>query len=200
MGDISTPRRRSVARHISEWVASVPIGTEATIAQVAMFSSQEYGDDMPSPGAIISRCFPARPQSATLGIEGLECIPPSDGKPARLKKVGTVTPGVSLASVLAHVGEDRVRRHLIEWRDSVEPGYTAPVAEVLSFVGSTFPDGARPPIEAVVALVFSASIDGIDGVTCASDKCLTGYHTTHKFVRRTVTPDWVGRLPDISFG
>lgn len=105
---------------------------------------------------------------------------------------------VNLQAVLARVGEERVRQHIAEWRDSVEPGRMTRMAELVRFRSTVFPGDACPPIEAVTALVFSASVDGVDGVTCTARSCLTGYNTTHKFVRRAVEPHWVGELPAIT--
>lgn len=74
------PARRSVLRHIKDWRDSVPIGTKATVAEIANFVSEEYDGDA-SPGAVAARLFPSN-GSTIPGIE--RCL--DDG----VRKVRTV--------------------------------------------------------------------------------------------------------------
>lgn len=88
------PRMRSTRTHIEEWRDSVPVGTEATIAEIAAYASQEYrtpsGQEYPATGAVAARLFPASPLAGV--IHGLSAIPPEGGKPARVRKTSEGKP------------------------------------------------------------------------------------------------------------
>lgn len=99
MGDNPPVRRnRSTRRHIEEWIASVPLGTQATVAEICNFASQEYktpfAQEYPSPGAVAARLFPSNPRSELIpGIEQL----PSDGGPMRVQTVEVQNGGIKVA-------------------------------------------------------------------------------------------------------
>jgi hypothetical protein len=50
--------RRSTKKHIEEAFAEQEVGAFLTVAQIANFTSEEYGDDHPSQGAISARLWP----------------------------------------------------------------------------------------------------------------------------------------------
>jgi hypothetical protein len=52
--------RRDIARHISEAFADKAPGTFMKISEIRNFRSSEYGDDLPSAGAISARLFPKK--------------------------------------------------------------------------------------------------------------------------------------------
>lgn len=60
--------RRDIAKHILEAFADQPDGKFLKIAEIGKYTSSEYGDDHPSPGAISARLFPP---SGKCTIEGI---------------------------------------------------------------------------------------------------------------------------------
>lgn len=73
-----TGERRSVAKHIEQAFAEHEVGTFLTIAQIANFKSDEYGDQKVSQGAVSARIYAAngctvpgvRPQLSADGKKG----------------------------------------------------------------------------------------------------------------------------------
>jgi hypothetical protein len=66
-----TPVRRQVSRHIISAFADLPIGTKLTIAQIVAHTSEEYGNNHPSPGAVMAWLFrtdDGKRESLTPGI------------------------------------------------------------------------------------------------------------------------------------
>jgi len=61
--------RRSIAAHIENAFAGVEPGTFLTIAQIRATKSEEYGDELPSAGAISARLFPPSGKCTVEGIE-----------------------------------------------------------------------------------------------------------------------------------
>lgn len=61
--------RRDIAKHIENAFAEKEAGTFLTIAAIRNAKSPEYGDDLPSAGAISARLFP---KSGKVTIEGVE--------------------------------------------------------------------------------------------------------------------------------
>lgn len=60
--------RRNVAAHIANAFSDKPSGTFLTIAEIRSTKSAEYGDDLPSAGAISARLFPS---SGKCSVEGV---------------------------------------------------------------------------------------------------------------------------------
>jgi len=60
--------RRDLGKHIAEAFASVDSGTFLSVADIRKFSSEEYGDEQPSAGAISARLFPAKGSCTIEGI------------------------------------------------------------------------------------------------------------------------------------
>lgn len=60
--------RRDVGAHIAEAFASHPSGHWLTVSEIANFTSQEYGDEHPSSGAVSARLFP---KSGNCTVEGI---------------------------------------------------------------------------------------------------------------------------------
>lgn len=67
-GSTYTGERRSVAAHILNAFADVESGAFLTIAKIRSTKSEEYGEDVPSAGAISARLFPS---SGKCTIEGI---------------------------------------------------------------------------------------------------------------------------------
>lgn len=67
-GSTFTGTRRDIAKHIAEAFESKASGDFLTIAEIRTSKSTEYGDDLPSAGAISARLFP---QSGKCTIEGV---------------------------------------------------------------------------------------------------------------------------------
>lgn len=61
--------RRDIAKHIQEAFANEESGKFLKIAEIAKFTSTEYGDDPPSSGAISARLFP---KTGKMTVEGIE--------------------------------------------------------------------------------------------------------------------------------
>ncbi len=79
--------RRSIGKHIAEAFAGQDAGDFLTIAEIAKFKSDEYGDSHPSQGAVSARIFP---DSGTCTVEGIEPVEANtvDGKnPKGARKV-----------------------------------------------------------------------------------------------------------------
>ena len=79
----SDAAKRSTFNHIQQVFASLPVGKQLTVAEIANADSEEYGDDHPSPGAINQRLFKEGDKKPELP-EGIEAI---DSKPRSAKKV-----------------------------------------------------------------------------------------------------------------
>lgn len=60
--------RRNIAKHIDEAFAGQESGAFLSIAEIRNFTSEEYGSDHPSPGAISARLFP---KSGKCTLEGV---------------------------------------------------------------------------------------------------------------------------------
>lgn len=78
-GGTSSGVRRDIGKHIASAFAEQEVGAFLTIAEIAKHKSAEYGDDVPSQGAISARLFP------TTTVEGVEPIEKGaiDGKNAK---------------------------------------------------------------------------------------------------------------------
>ena len=75
--------RRNVGTHIDEFLAQADPSAEYTVADVANFSSSEYGEDHPSPGAVAARLFPTTGKPST--ISGFEQVPGVE--PKKIRKI-----------------------------------------------------------------------------------------------------------------
>ena len=64
-----TGERRDIGKHIEQAFADHPVGTFLTVAEIRKFVSEEYGQALPSAGAISARLFP---QSGKCTIESVE--------------------------------------------------------------------------------------------------------------------------------
>jgi hypothetical protein len=73
--------RRSVGAHIQAAFASQPVGTFLKISEIAGATSEEYGDDHPSSGAVSAALFPASGKVRDLG--GIEPAIENGNKGAR---------------------------------------------------------------------------------------------------------------------
>jgi hypothetical protein len=71
---------------------------------------------------------------------------------------------VNLSTALEYVGEDALRTHISEWRDSVEVGDSITISDLCAFDSSTFPGRTNPAVETVTAFVFSCKVDQVDGI------------------------------------
>lgn len=78
-----TGERRDIGKHIVEAFADHPVGTFLTIAEIRKFVSDEYGQSLPSAGAISARLFPqsgkctiesVRPDTNEKGNKGAEKV------------------------------------------------------------------------------------------------------------------------------
>ena len=67
-GNGYTGTRRDIAKHIAEAFADKASGTFLTVSEIVGHKSTEYGDDKPSPGAVLARLFPT---SGKVTIEGV---------------------------------------------------------------------------------------------------------------------------------
>lgn len=76
-------KRGDVAKHIAEFLATVEVGTEHTVAEVSNFHSTEYQADGPSAGAVAARLFPAGDKPST--IPGFEFVEGSS--PKKIRKI-----------------------------------------------------------------------------------------------------------------
>lgn len=75
--------RRNVGAHIEEFLAQADPNAEYTVADVANYSSTEYGEDHPSPGAVAARLFPSSGKAST--IQGFEQVPGVE--PKKIRKI-----------------------------------------------------------------------------------------------------------------
>jgi hypothetical protein len=88
-GGSSSPRapftgeRHDVAKHIVSAFAEKASGDFLTVAQIVSYSSTEYGDDHPSPGAVTARLFP---KSGKCTVEGVEAIEATANSPKGARK------------------------------------------------------------------------------------------------------------------
>jgi hypothetical protein len=78
-----TGERRDIGKHIEQAFADHPVGTFLTVAEIRKFVSDEYGQSLPSAGAISARLFPqsgkctiesVRPDTNEKGNKGAEKI------------------------------------------------------------------------------------------------------------------------------
>jgi hypothetical protein len=76
--------RRDIGKHIQAAFSNLDNGAVLTVAEIANTKSEEYGDDVPSQGAVSARLFP---QSGKCTVEGIEPVPAADGKPRGARKV-----------------------------------------------------------------------------------------------------------------
>lgn len=67
-GGTFTGERRDIAKHIAEAFADKASGDFLTIAEIKNFSSQEYGSESPSAGAISARLFPTSGKNTVQGV------------------------------------------------------------------------------------------------------------------------------------
>lgn len=72
--------RRDIGKHIVEAFASKSSGDFLTVSEIRNFHSEEYGDNLPSAGAISARLFP---KSGKFTIEGVEPATSNDGKASK---------------------------------------------------------------------------------------------------------------------
>ena len=68
-GSTFTGERRDIGKHIDSAFEGEEVGTFLTVAQIRSHKSDEYGDNLPSAGAISARLFPA---SGKCSIENVE--------------------------------------------------------------------------------------------------------------------------------
>lgn len=61
--------RRDIAKHIASAFAGVDEGTFLTVAEIRKHTSEEYGDNPPSAGAISARLFPSSGKCTVEGVE-----------------------------------------------------------------------------------------------------------------------------------
>ncbi|MER5913630.1 hypothetical protein ABT124_24855 [Streptomyces sp. NPDC001982] len=61
--------------------------------------------------------------------------------------------------------EDEIVRHIEEWRDSVQVGESVAIFELLDFSSSVYPGKHDPPVDAVMDYVFSARVEGVEGIS-----------------------------------
>lgn len=82
--------RRSVAKHIQEYMADKPVGHFAKISEIAKFDSAEYGSgaDHPSQGAVTAKLFTSdgAPKEKH-GVEGVEPVDKDGDTPKGVRKV-----------------------------------------------------------------------------------------------------------------
>ena len=64
--------RRDLAKHIQEAFAEHPSGKFLKISEIRSFKSSEYGDDIPSSGAISARLFPKSGKATVDGVTPAE--------------------------------------------------------------------------------------------------------------------------------
>lgn len=65
--------RKDVKKHIEEFLDTVEVGSEHTVAEIANFKSSEYTEGEASPGAVAARLFPGEgKQSSVNGFELVE--------------------------------------------------------------------------------------------------------------------------------
>lgn len=83
-----TGERRDIAKHIVEAFENEPVGKFMRVSEIRKFHSTEYGDDLPSAGAISVRLFPKSGESTMpkLGIKP----DVQDGKKGAVKLDGPV--------------------------------------------------------------------------------------------------------------
>lgn len=67
-GGTFTGERRDIAKHISSAFAGVESGTFLTVAEIKNHTSEEYGENSPSAGAISARLFPTSGKCTVEGI------------------------------------------------------------------------------------------------------------------------------------
>lgn len=70
--------RRDIAKHITQAFADKASGEFLTVAQIANFKSDEYGEDHPSQGAVSARLFP---QSGKCTVEGVVPVDKTNDTP-----------------------------------------------------------------------------------------------------------------------
>jgi hypothetical protein len=73
-GGTFTGERRDIAKHIQEAFADKEVGEFMLIAEIRNFKSSEYGENLPSAGAISARLFPknAQGEPTKCTVEGVE--------------------------------------------------------------------------------------------------------------------------------
>jgi hypothetical protein len=68
-GSAFTGERRDIAKHIQSAFEGVEDGTFLTVAEIRKHTSEEYGDNPPSAGAISARLFPSSGKCTVEGVE-----------------------------------------------------------------------------------------------------------------------------------
>jgi hypothetical protein len=79
--------RRDIGKHIQSAFTGVESGTFLTIAEIANHTSEEYGSDKPSQGAVSARLFPSSGKSTVEGVVPVAAGEAGEGKPRGAKKV-----------------------------------------------------------------------------------------------------------------
>lgn len=75
----------SIPAHVDEWLDQAESGDTVTMAELASFPSETYGDKAPSQGALAAYLFPRNGDSPE--IDGCEIIPAAFPDPRRIAKV-----------------------------------------------------------------------------------------------------------------